>query len=458
MTAATVFLTILSLEFKTSVTETQRGVAGPTAERPSGPLYAAVVDATGLGVGVLVAMLGGAAIGIERERSGKASGAGARFGGLRTFTLIGVIAGLAGALASHGAVALAVVLASGVVAIVGVAYAVASRNDIDATTEVAALVVLAAGILAGMGQLAIASGIIAVTAVLLVEKPRLHAFAKRIDDDEMRAAAVFGLMALVILPVLPEGPYGPLGGVRPRELWMLVLFFTGLSFAGYLARRAVGATMGYPVAGLLGGLVSSTSVTLTFSRLSRHQVSLARPLAIGVIAACTVLFPRVMLATSILDRRVALALLPYLAAPFLIGVAAVVAGLRHRSREQPDAETLRNPLQLWSALQMVVMFQVVLFLVSFVKAEFGEAGLLATGAVLGLTDVDALTVSMTRGAANGIAPAIAAQAIAIGILSNTLLKSGLAVVLGTSRFRRLAGIVLGAMCFVLGAAWWFLRP
>lgn len=416
------------------------------------------MTAESLSVGVLVAMLGGAAIGIERQRSGKASGVNARFGGLRTFALLGAIAGLAGAMARDGEVALAAILAAGAVAIVAASYVVASRRDIDATTEVAALVVIAAGMVAGLGQLVIASAIIAVTAVLLVEKPRLHAFAKRIDDDEMRAAAAFGLMALVILPILPEGPYGPWGGVRPRELWMLVLFFTGLSFAGYVARRAVGATMGYPVAGLLGGLVSSTSVTLTFSRLSRRQTSLARPLAIGVVAACTVLFPRVMLATSILDRRVALALLPYLAIPFAIGVVAVALGLRDRGKEKPDAGTLRNPLQLGSALQMVAMFQVVLFLVSFVKARFGEAGLLATGAVLGLTDVDALTVSMTRGASNGIEPAVAAQAIAIGILSNTLLKGALVVVLGAPAFRRLAGLVLGAMCVALGVVWVIARP
>ncbi len=78
-------------------------------------------------------------------------------------------------------------------------------------------------------------------------------------------------MAVVILPLLPEGPYGPLGGIRPRELWLLVLFFAGLSFAGFIARRSVGPDRGFPVAGLLGGLVSSTNVTLTFARLSRRE-------------------------------------------------------------------------------------------------------------------------------------------------------------------------------------------
>jgi hypothetical protein len=51
-----------------------------------------------------------------------------------------------------------------------------------------------------------------------------------------------------------------------------------MSFAGYVARTLIGDQYGYPVTGLLGGLVSSTSVTLTLSRLSRAPVLvIARP-------------------------------------------------------------------------------------------------------------------------------------------------------------------------------------
>jgi uncharacterized membrane protein (DUF4010 family) len=231
-----------------------------------------------------------------------------------------------------------------------------------------------------------------------------------------------------------------------------VLFFTALSFAGYIARRIVGAERGYPVAGLLGGLVSSTSVTLTFSRLSRAEPALAVPLAIGVIAACTTLFPRVALATAVLDRRVALALLPYLAVPFVLGAGAVLAGMRRRAVPMHDTNSPRNPLQLAAAVQMVVMFQVVLFVVAAVRATFGDTGVLATGAVLGVTDVDALTVSMTRSSTNGMTPSLAAQAIAIGILSNTIFKTAVTLALGTPRLWRVTALVLGGMAVALGAA------
>jgi uncharacterized membrane protein (DUF4010 family) len=402
--------------------------------------------------GIIVATLGGAAIGVERQRSGHASGINARFGGVRTFTLLGGLAGMAGWLITLDLIVVAAVLTAGAVALIIVGYVAASRHDVDATTEVAALVVLAAGIVAGLGWLAFASGTIALTTLLLVEKSRLHGLVSRVDDQEMRAAARFGVMAIVILPLLPEGPIAQLGGVKPRELWMLVLFFTGLSFAGYLARRIFGAGHGYPLAGALGGLISSTSVTFTFARLSRTEHALSRALALGTIAACTLLFPRVLVATLVLNAAVSRRLLPYVLAPFVVGILALVVWLRKSPDAAPPVDRPGNPLQIWPALQMAVTFQLVLFAVDWIRRIFGNPGLLVSGAILGLTDVDALTISMTRTTAAGIEPRVAAQAIAIGVLANCVLKLTLGVILGTPQFRRMTSIALVAMILAIGAS------
>ena len=128
--------------------------------------------------------------------------------------------------------------------------------------------------------------------LLLVEKSRLHSLVRKIDDVGLRSGVRFAVMALVVLPLLPEGPFGPFGGVRPRQLWLLVLFFSGLSFAGYVARRIAGTGRGYLVTGLLGGLVSSTNVTFTFARSSRTDPALEGALALGAVAANAMLFPR----------------------------------------------------------------------------------------------------------------------------------------------------------------------
>ncbi len=178
---------------------------------------------------LLVAILGGAAVGVERQWSGHASGPEARFAGVRTFSLLGAIGGLSGIFWTWGVTGAATVLLAAIGALVVVAYAIASRRDIDATTEVAALVVIAAGTMAGLGHIEVASGTVAVTALLLFEKSRLHNLITRVASEELLAAFRFAVMAVVILPLLPEGPFGPLGGIRPRALWLLVLFFSGLS-------------------------------------------------------------------------------------------------------------------------------------------------------------------------------------------------------------------------------------
>jgi uncharacterized membrane protein (DUF4010 family) len=279
-------------------------------------------------LGVVVAALGGAAIGIERQWSGHATGAHPHLGGVRTFTLLGGAAGLGGLLALSGYAAVAVALISGLVALVVVGYAAVSRRHIDATTEVAAVVVVAAGFLAGLEWIRLSSAVIAITALLLVEKSRLHGFAGRIDDEELRAGVRFAVMAVVVLPILPAGPFDRLGGIKPQELWLLVLFFSGINFAGYLARRAVGSAQGYPFTGLLGGLVSSTAVTFTFARLSRSEPALSRALAIGAVGASAMLFPRVLIAALVLNPSVARWVAPLTAAAFAVGAVVFVSCLR----------------------------------------------------------------------------------------------------------------------------------
>jgi len=400
---------------------------------------------------LLVAALGGLAVGIEREWSGKAHGPKARFAGIRTFTLLGLVAGLSGWLWTAGLTGPALVFLAGLGAIVVVAYQAASKRDVDGTTEVSAFVVLAAGVLAGAGSDRVASAIIAVTVLLLVEKKQLHRLVKRLDVVEMRAGVRFAVMAAVILPLLPAGPYGPYGGIRPRQLWELVLFFSGLSFVGYLARRAVGSSRGYALTGLLGGVLSSTSVTLTFSRLSHGHAALGRSLAAGVMAANVMMYPRVLIATLVLAPALTAALWPAFVAPVVIGLALMWLGMRDTKMADAAPKADDNPLQFRSAVQMALLFQIVLFGVGFAHERFGEQGLTGSGALLGLVDVDALTLSMSRMTSTGAAPVeAAAHALALGVLVNTIVKLGIALGVGRGRFRPLAGIGLTLMALALG--------
>lgn len=402
---------------------------------------------------LLAATLAGLAVGLERQWSGHASGVNARFGGLRTFTMIGLISGIAGWWTTSGLLGPASVLLAGVAGIIVVAYFSASRTDIDATTEVAALVVVVAGVLAGTGQTTLSAAITALTVLLLFEKSRLHGLVARLGEVELMAAARFAVMAVVVFPLLPAeplGPFGPFGEIRPRQLWALVLFFSGLSFAGFLARRAFGPRRGYAVAGALGGLVSSTSVTLTFSRLSRTHPESGRMLAAGVLGANVMLFPRVLIATAVLAPALAWTLWTAFLAPVAIGLVLLARGLTDNG-DVHDAPEDRNPLNFGAALQMTVLFQIVLSLVSLAESRFGDAGLYASAGVLGLTDVDALTISMAERTSTGTAVEVAAAALVLGILANTLVKTTIALVVGRGGFRTFATLGLAAMAASLGA-------
>jgi len=393
-----------------------------------------------------VAALGGLAVGIEREFSVKHGKHALHFAGTRTFLLLGLLGAIGAELAHSGlaGAGIAIFIASAVLIVA--AYMITSqRSDVGGTTEVAALIVLAAGALAGLGRLTLASGLFAVTTLVLVEKSRFHTFVSRIESHELIAAVRFAVLALVIFPLLPQGTLGPPPGFSPREIWALVLLFSGFSFISFIALRLVGLHRGYGLTGLLGGIVSSTATTLSFARESRQQPQLGRVLGMGVIAACTVLPLRVLVLTSALSTPLAVALLPYMLIPFGAGLAAAGLTLRRNDPMTIKAATPKNPLRFQTAVQMALVFQGVLYLTGWMRHAFGSSGMLASAGLVGLTDVDALIYSMVKlGGHNGVV-AVAAQALAIGVLSNTLFKLTLAWVVGRGHFRHVAAFGLITM-------------
>lgn len=382
----------------------------------------------------------GFGVGLEREWSGHTSGPDARFAGLRTFLMLGLVGGGCGLLAAMGYTTLASALAFGGAALSVAAYYVAASRSgagIDGTTEAAALAVLVLAALAGIGWLTLAAGAGSVMVLALSEKNRLHDLVSHLGDRELHAALQFTVLAVVVLPLLPTGPLlGPVA-LRPRALWIMVLMFSGLNFLGYIARRIVGVRRGYGITGALGGLVSSTAVTLSFSRQSAADGAVGVPLARGVVAACTVLVPRVLVVSAVLDPAVMLAVAPALLPPFLVGLAVVAFAWKHDTSQTSDDDDAKSPLRLATALQMAIAFQIAMTAISFSRAFFGAAGLLGIAALLGLTDMDALTLSMSSPASQ-LTATVAARALAVGVISNTLLKFLVVVVVGRGSYRRAA--------------------
>ena len=408
-------------------------------------------------VSIAVAVAAGLLIGAERQQSATAAQR-KDFGGIRTFPMVALLGAL-GALAQPAAgVWLLVGLLVGVVAFVVVSHArTASRDEIGISTEVACLLSLALGALAGMRGLMpdadrfllVGTTAAAVLALLALKEP-LHGFARRLSADDVYATTKFVVLALIILPVLPRGAYGPLGVLAPYKIGKMIALVAGVSFAGYAASRIIGSARGLLVAGLLGGLVSSTAVTLTYSGRGRAEPSVATLCAVAIIAACSTMFARLVVVVALVDRPLLGAIAPPLAATAAVGFGVAVALYRKasaaaESTSREGAEpALRNPFELRQAVSFGLLYGVVLFVAKAAQHGAGTAGLYVSSVLAGLTDVDAITLSVVDMHRGGLASGTAATAIMLAALTNTVVKSGVAISVGGAAVGRPVAATLGA--------------
>jgi uncharacterized membrane protein (DUF4010 family) len=400
------------------------------------------------------ALLIGAMLGIERERHRREHDE-QTIGGLRTFILFALIGALGGWLTlvlDSPWILAAALLASLAPVLAG--YVISARNQPDAlglTTELAAVAVCLLGAMTTLGYRGLAVGLGVAAAAVLAYKQPLHGLVQRLDREDVYAGLRLLIATFIVLPLLPDQPIDPWGALRPRSLWMLVLLISSLSLVGYVATRLLGAHRGIPLTGLTGGLVSSTAVTLAFSRQSRESAyAAATPaLASGILLAWAVMFARVIVEVLVVNRALlGQVLVPFAAMAATAGGAAWYLGRRARAGGRSAAEmTLTNPFSLTAAAKFAAFFAAVLLVVKLVQTYAPDRGVYFVAALAGTTDVDAITLSMAQYARNG-SGAVAVQAITIAALTNTLVKTVMVGALGSPQLRR---PVLAAAVLVLAA-------
>ena len=413
---------------------------------------------TEVGAALRLAIAGLIGLGFGLERQWSATAAEERFAGLRTFLIFGLLGGTAGLFAASGEelIAAAMILAGALLPLG--AFILSNQRkpgQLDATTEAAAILAIALGVLAGAGSTLMAVGAGSVVVLALNEKQRLHGAVGSLPQAELRAALQFAVLALVVLPILPERIDIQGFEVKPRSLWLVVLLFCALNFAAYVAHRGARKGRGYLLTGLLGGVISSTAITVGFAQNSRKHEHASAALAAGVIGACTVLVPRVLIISFVLNPAVSAGVAPYLIPAGLIGAGFVAYAWRFGAEAgEPSPEGVfgagRSPLRLAFAIQLAVLFQLAIALITLISSRWTVEGLYGTAAILGLTNADALTVSMSE-RSTSVVPDVAARAIAIGILANTLVKLAISVAMGTPRFRLIAGTGLAVVAITIGA-------
>ncbi len=383
-----------------------------------------------------VALAIGLLIGTERGWQFRELEEGRRVAGIRTYGLLGLAGGLAAVLGEQLAPAVFGVALGGVAALIVAAYLITARDerDVSITGATAQGLTFLFGALAGLGHVGVAAAFAVITTLLLGLKPVLHGWLRRITAVELQAALKLLLISVVLLPALPDRGYGPWQVLNPYRIWWMVVVIAVLSFAGYVAMRLVGAARGTILTALLGGLASSTAITLNFSRLARIHPRADTLLASGILVACATMFPRILIVAGIFCPPLALRLAPAVGVMALGTYAAAVwLWLRaRRHQHDPGAEPImRNPLELGPTLFFGLLLGVIMLLAKALEVWLGDAGVYLLAAVSGLTDVDAITLSLAQMSNRGdLLLSAAALGILIAAAVNTLAKAGMTWFIG----------------------------
>ena len=405
-----------------------------------------------------IAILIGASIGIEREKRRETE---ETIGGIRTFILLATLGSVGGFLSQQFDTVwpfLAVVAISALTVVAGFLIDADERKgQIGLITELAAIVVTALAGLATFGHPALAVCLGIVVAALLAYKQPLHGLIDRIGWDDIFAGLRLLIASFIILPLLPDRTVDPWDALNPRKLWLLVVMISGLSMIGYVATRWLGPGRGTVITGLTGGLASSTAATLAFSRQSRENngAPAAQMLAIGTLIAWAVMFARVM----VISFAVYPALLRELAMPMTaMGLACLASAGVLLWRQRSDGTgskageiAVSTPFTLTQAAKFGLLFAAILLVVKIVSDLDLPGGLYVVAALAGLTDVDAISLSMAQHARGG-ATLVATIAIVIATLANTAVKAGMAASIGSAGYRRLILAATGLIAVVGVAA------
>jgi uncharacterized membrane protein (DUF4010 family) len=379
--------------------------------------------------------------------------------GVRTFGLVGLLgcsAGLICEILSSPWPLVAAILIIGTFLSINY-YIEASSRSTGLTTNTAVILTFLAGTLAFWNHLPLAIALGVITTLILSVKKEMHGFARKVTRADIFASLKFAVITAIVLPILPNKNYGipPIEIFNPFKIWLLVILISGISLVGYILVKVVGARRGIGITGLMGGLASSTALTLSFTQRSRQADKLSKSLAMAIIIAWTVMFGRVVIEVGVLNIQLARQITIPMAFPVVVGLGYCIFLYRSQRDKDDSVVKLSNPFELGPAIKFGLIFTVILAVSRLAQVYFGDAGIYFSGFFSGLADADAIALSLadlSRGASR-VPADTAARAILISALSNTLAKGGIVIFAGAAPLRRaiLPGFLLMLVAGIAGA-------
>ncbi len=421
----------------------------------------------------IIALFLGALLGFERSFASRLDHEVEDFlGGIRTYSLVSLFGALATFLADRYFPEMLILSFAGIIAMTAVSYFVGfyKHNEGGITTEVSLLICFLIGVIVQKQHVVLALFITLGTAALLHMKDYIHHMTEKLDTKDIRATLKFAIITFIILIFDPDYTFylkdiGPLANglfnrfpgladvkvVNPYNVWLMVVLISAIGFAGYISIKILGSRKGTGLTGLLGGLVSSTATTVTFSKRSKEGGIRDLSYALAVLLACSTMFPRILVEAMVINARLLPRLIVSMGLMAAAGFTVCLVLWKKSGKEKSDEVPHHNPFNILPAVKFGIVFAVIVFIARITEVIAGDSGVYIISVLTGLSDVDPITLTMSQISRDDPSKLNQASvAITLAAFSNTIMKAGMALLLGSKRFARIVLIGFG-ITLVAGA-------
>ncbi len=384
----------------------------------------------------------GGLLGLERERKSQTEKT-PKIAGVRTFTLI-AICGCVSQYVLEMSYGFGVAFVAVFLSMLALSYvfAIFKEGVNSATSEVALFLTFLIGFLNANNEFVLAALITTAIILLLISKEALHLLAKKITKSELNSIIKLILISFIILPILPNLDMGYLDFFNPYKTWLMVVLISVITMVSYVAIKVIGNKKGLTISGFLGGMVSSTAITLSFTNLSR-KINSYQILAMGIIIANSAMFVRVLIEVLLVNQALAFKLIAPLVGAAAVGVFSTYYLYTSKTDEKNAVFNLKKPLDLSNAMKFGVFFALISFLVSFLNAKYGDLGVYFSSFISGLVDTDAIALSLANLAHQSLSQTTASFGIILAIIANSLSKIGFGYYFGSRKLANLLSLIIG---------------
>jgi len=391
-------------------------------------------------------------IGIERQYSIGNSSKNEAVAGVRTFSLVGILAFLSGFLTIKLNYLFGVGGFLTVFLLAGLGYIRDfPTKERGLTTEIALVVTFLSSYLISIGyrQVGAISGVVLFS--FLSNKDLLHEFVSKLTKDDFVATLKFLILSAIIYPLLPDKSFMGISMLNPAQIFKIVVLIAGISFMGYAGVRLVGAKKGLIMSAFLGSFISSTAVTINLSNFYKDNRESGKLLTACIILGCTIMFLRVLVLVWVFNSTLFYYTLIYFLPAIIFLLLFSGISLKNASKNNVENFKVDNPVSISSAVKFGLLLLLIILLADFMKKSFGDAGVLALAAISGVSDVDAITVLMSKMALTDSGNNVYLLGIIVASIVNSLVKGFLAVYIGGRNFgfKVLGALFVGSFLTVI---------